>query len=290
MRLLLLLSLSLVLWCPPALARHRAAVSPGYGALQRTLVRTVRVYNQQVRRGRPAMDLGLVFRLVGHTLERTNGDNLAAEKMATRAARWTAGRSPQKPLTLSSQVVRAVRFAADLHSQQRRKGTSIPYLSHLLGVAGIVMGAGGGEAEIIAALLHDAVEDQGGAPVMKQIRRRFGPKVATLVEAATEQPHPSWHKQKLNKIQRIASGELSTGGLRVKLADSLYNSTTMTRGARREGPAFWRVFHGKRDGTLWYYDAMVQAFETATADTPQLQPLTQRLHKQVHKLHQAAGQ
>jgi HD domain len=280
-------------------AAARTTLSP---VLQRTLIHTVRQHNQQLKRGKAPMDLGLVFRLVGRTLERTNGDQAAAVRMARKAARWTAGRAGQRtgaPRPLSSNVVRALRTACQLHRTQVRKGTSVPYLSHLLGVAGIVMRTGGNDREIMAALLHDAVEDQGGARTMRLIRRRFGRGVAGIVGEATEPPGP-WLARKQHKIDHIAGGNLSAGGLRVKLADCLHNSGTMTHGARREGAAFWRVFSGKKDGTLWYHAGMSAAFDRATAgananananaggNASQLRALAQRYERQVVRLHRAA--
>jgi len=284
---LLVVGLVLLALCGPAAARS-PALSP---ALQRTLIRTVRQHNQQLKRGRPSMDLGLVFRLVGRTLERTNGDQRAAERMAQKAARWTAGRGTGRAARpRSSDVVRALRTACQLHRTQFRKGTSVPYLSHLLGVAGIVMRSGGNNREIMAALLHDAVEDQGGTRTMKLIRRRFGREVASIVGEATEPTGP-WLARKQHKIGHIAAGRLSPSGLRVKLADCLHNSGTMTRGARAEGDAFWRVFSGKKAGSLWYHAGMSAAFNSATAGegSPQLRALAARFERQVTRLHRVAG-
>jgi hypothetical protein len=288
---MLLIGLLLLTLCGPAAAR--TTLSP---TLQRTLIHTVRQHNQQLKRGKAPMDLGLVFRLVGRTLERTNGDQVAAVKMARKAARWTAGRGStwtHAPRPLSSNVVRALRTACQLHRTQVRKGTSVPYLSHLLGVAGIVLRSGGNDREIMGALLHDAVEDQGGNRTMRLIRRRFGRGVAGIVGEATESPGP-WLARKQHKIDHIAGGNLSAGGLRVKLADCLHNSGTMTRGARAEGDAFWRVFSGKKVGTLWYHDGMSAALKRASAGAgekaSQLRALARRYERQVARLHQAATQ
>jgi GTP pyrophosphokinase len=290
----LVTTLLVVALCGSAAARtYGRAPSPGARRLQSQLVRTVRQHNQQLKSGQPAMDLGLVFRLVGRTLERTNGDQLAAARMAVKAARWSTGRSkrigsPRQRQQQASQVVRALRLACKLHQHQVRKGTSIPYISHLLGVAGIVMRSGGSEREVIAALLHDAVEDQGGTRTLRQIRRRFGRQVAGIVEEVTE-PRGQWRRRKQHTIDGIASGRISPSGLRVKLADALHNSGTMTREARVKGDAFWGVFTGKKAGSLWYFDAMLEKFKPATARTPELRRLTDRLERQVTRLHAVAG-
>lgn len=291
----LVTTLLLAALCGNAAARSRAP-SPSAQRFQSTLVRTVRQYNQQLKRGQPTMDLGLVFRLAGRTLERTNGDQLAAERMAVKAARWSTGRSQRVGSRLgaprrqgqTSQVVRALRLACELHQNQVRKGTAIPYMSHLLSVAGIVMRSGGSEREVIAALLHDAVEDQGGARTQRLIRRRFGRQVARIVEEVTE-PQGHWKRRKQHTINGIASGRLSSSGLRVKLADALHNSGTMTREARNKGDAFWTVFSGKKTGSLWYFDAMLEKFKPATARAPELRRLTNRLERQVTRLHEVAG-
>ena len=276
-----LLALGLLLLARPVDAR----LSPTF---ERTLRATVRQYNHQVRSGRKAMDLGLVFRLVGRTLERTGGDQQAARQMAHRAACWSAKRPGPRPArALSPAVTRALGLACRLHRDQLRKGSAVPYVAHLLGVAGIVMRSGGSDREIIAALLHDAVEDQGGARTARQIRRGFGKQVARIVDEVSEPPGP-WLQRKQDKIDRIAGGRLSEPALRVKLADSLHNSGTLTRGARREGDAFWEVFSGKRAGTLWYYDSMSAAFNTATRGNPGLRGLARRLERQVDRLHQRA--
>ena len=264
-----------------------ARLSPTF---ERTLKATVRQYNQQVRSGQRPMDLGLVFRLVGRTLERTGGDQRAARRMAGRAARWTTARpGPRVTTTLSPAVTRALGLACRLHRDQVRKGSKVPYVAHLLGVAGIVMRSGGSEREIIAALLHDAVEDQGGARTLRRIRRGFGPQVARIVDEVSEPPG-TWLQRKQDKIARIAEGRMSASALRVKLADSLHNSGTMTRGARREGDAFWHVFTGKKAGSLWYYESMVGAFNRATSGSPDLRSMARRLEGQVVRLHRAAGQ
>lgn len=279
----LILTLGLLAQGGPAHAR----LSPAFA---RTLNATVRQYNRQVQRGQQPMDLGLVFRLVGRTLERTGGDERKALRMAHRATRWSAGRPGPRPATaLSPAVTRALGFACRLHRDQVRKGTTVPYVAHLLGVAGIVMRSGGTEREIIAALLHDAVEDQGGARTLARIQRRFGSQVARIVDEVSEPAGP-WLQRKQDKIAHIAGGRLSAAALRVKLADSLHNSGTMTKGARREGEAFWEVFRGKKAGTLWYYDAMTAAFRTATKGSPELHRMARRLDAQVTRLHRAAEQ
>jgi GTP pyrophosphokinase len=155
----------------------------------------------------------------------------------------------------------ALVYAAGLHREQTRKGTDIPYVNHLLGVASLVGEAGGTEDQVIAALLHDAVEDQGGLPVLDEIRRRFGSAVAELVDSCTdsvETPKPPWRPRKEAYVRHVA--DASPDALLVSIADKLYNSRTILLGVRRDGDRMWERFTGKKDGSLWYYRALVDAF------------------------------
>ena len=89
-------------------------------------------------------------------------------------------------MELTQRFSEALAYAAKLHAAQKRKLSGAPYVSHLLRVAGIVLEHGADEDEAIAALLHDAVEDQGGAKTLEEIRRRFGPRVAEIVAACSD--------------------------------------------------------------------------------------------------------
>ncbi|GIW05999.1 MAG: hypothetical protein KatS3mg060_0804 [Dehalococcoidia bacterium] len=155
----------------------------------------------------------------------------------------------------------ALLFAAELHRAQRRKGTAIPYLAHLLGVTSLVLEHGGDEDEAIAALLHDAVEDHGGAPVLAEIRRRFGERVADIVAACSdtvETPKPPWRERKRAYLAHLETATPSV--LLVSAADKLHNARTILADFRREGEAVWTRFNGGREGTLWYYRALAEAF------------------------------
>src|SRR5436190_11435160 len=124
---------------------------------------------------------------------------------------------------LSGRFERALVYATRLHRDQRRKGSGVPYAAHLLGVASLVLEDGGNEDEAIAALLHDAVEDQGGRPRLDEIDREFGASVAHIVEGCTDAdaiPKPSWRPRKEAYINALASHDASVR--RVALADKLY--------------------------------------------------------------------
>jgi GTP pyrophosphokinase len=158
----------------------------------------------------------------------------------------------------------ALIFADRLHAAQRRKGTNVPYIAHLLSVAALVMEAGGDEDERIAALLHDAVEDQGGQKTLKEIRVRFGDRVAGIVEGCTDSfttPKPPWRDRKENYLAHLHDASPSVR--RVSLADKLHNARTILRDLRLTGPEVWKRFRGGRDGSLWYYRQLADFYSTA---------------------------
>lgn len=152
----------------------------------------------------------------------------------------------------------ALVLAARLHADQVRKMSNTPYLGHLLAACATVVAHGGDEDEAIGALLHDAVEDQGGPPTRAEIARRFGERVAQIVDGctdATQMPKPPWRERKESHLARLA-GESASVGL-VEAADKLDNARALVREYRRLGPAMWSHFRGGRDGTIWYYRAML---------------------------------
>jgi len=170
--------------------------------------------------------------------------------------------SSQKKLT--SRFEEALIYAARLHAGQNRKGSDIPYITHLLSVAAIVLEDGGEEEEAIAALLHDGVEDQGGKKTREEIRRRFGENVARIVDGCTDAdtlPKPPWRARKQRYIERIRGAPPEV--LRVSLADKLHNSRTILTDFRRHGDVVWDRFTGGKDGTLWYYRCLIGAYREA---------------------------
>jgi (p)ppGpp synthase/HD superfamily hydrolase len=158
----------------------------------------------------------------------------------------------------------ALVYAARVHAGQKRKGTEVPYVSHLLMTAGIALEHGADEDEAIAALLHDAAEDQGGRPRLEDIRARFGDRVAAIVEACTDtfdSPKPPWRPRKEASIARVA-GETPSARL-VSASDKLANARSIILSLAKDGEAAWERFTGKKAGTLWYYRALVGAFRAA---------------------------
>jgi len=165
-------------------------------------------------------------------------------------------------MILSPDFVEALTQAAHLHRRQMRKGTEIPYISHIMAVAAIVLEHGGTEEEAIAALLHDAVEDQGGQPILEWIRRRFGSGVADIVDGCTDtyiEPKPAWRQRKEDYLAHLRDPQTSASIRFISAADKLHNVTTILSDYRRLGDALWTRFNGGRDGTLWYYRAVVGA-------------------------------
>jgi GTP pyrophosphokinase len=165
---------------------------------------------------------------------------------------------------LSPDFAEALTFAAQLHNAQTRKGAEIPYISHLLCVAGLVLEYGGTEDEAIAALLHDAVEDQGGQPTLERIRRRFGSAVAQIVESCSDAdvvPKPEWRRRKEAYVAHV--GDASESARLVSAADKLHNATAILRDYRRLREGLWMRFNGGKDGTLWYYRSLVEAYKAA---------------------------
>lgn len=150
-------------------------------------------------------------------------------------------------------------FAAEKHAAQTRKRTDVPYISHLMSVAALVLEAGGDEEQAIAALLHDVVEDCGGEPMLEEVRGRFGDRVAKIVQGCTDAyavPKPPWKQRKLDYLDLLRSAD---DDIRlVSAADKLHNVRTILTDYRREGDSVWDRFSGRRDGTLWYYRAVLE--------------------------------
>lgn len=176
-------------------------------------------------------------------------------------------------LTLSPKFTEALLYAGELHGRQRRKGSGIPFMAHLLGVTAIVMEDGGDEEEAIGALLHDAVEDHPRAGATeREIRERFGDRVHGIVMGCTEpDPHAlergtkgPWEARKKSYIEHLRQ-EASVEVLRVSTADKLYNARSIINDMRLVGDEVWHRFSVPREKTLWYYREVTDALFGATA-------------------------
>jgi (p)ppGpp synthase/HD superfamily hydrolase len=162
---------------------------------------------------------------------------------------------------LSNRFEKALVYATQLHANQVRKGSDIPYVSHLLSVAALVLEDGGDEDEAIAGLLHDAVEDIGSVEIREAILVQFGERVATIVDGCTESctiPKPPWRKRKLGYIEQMRRASPSI--LRVSMADKLHNARSILADIERVGESVWDKFKGGKAGTLWFYHSLLEIY------------------------------
>ena len=199
--------------------------------------------------------------------------------MSTPSAEQPGGEPP----ALTERFLAAVSLAQQVHGHQRRKGTEIPYLAHLLVVTGLVIEDGGDEDQAIAAMLHDAVEDGGGRAMLEQIASSFGGRVAEIVEGCSDSvdlnPAETWIERKRRYLAHLP--EVSDDAiLRVVLADKVHNARSIVRDYREEGHALWERFTQKtaRD-QLWYYGGLLAFFQERRPG-----PLTEDLCRAVGEL------
>ena len=189
-------------------------------------------------------------------------------------------RRPSTVRVLSKRFIFALGYAAKLHAKQIRKRTERPYIGHLLGVASIVIEYGGDEDMAIAALLHDAVEDQGGLPRLREIQKKFGKRVAQIVDGCTDaytEPKSPWLERKRAYIARL-TGENEAVRL-VSAADKLSNARETLYEVRVHGDSVYDRFAGRKLGTLWYYRELLRAFREAGTN-----PLVEELDRVVTEL------
>ena len=179
----------------------------------------------------------------------------------------------QKPL-LTNRFEQALIYAFRLHNKQIRKGSNIPYISHLLSVTALVLEDGGDEDEAIAALLHDAVEDQGGKATREVIFDMFGAKVIQIVDGCSDAdtiPKPPWKERKQQYIDNLR--DASTSIRRVSLADKLHNARSILRDLSKNGESTWGKFKGGKQGTLWYYQTLLELFLETDTDSWMIEEL-----------------
>ena len=173
------------------------------------------------------------------------------------------------PAILSQRFEEAVIFSLHLHTDQKRKGSGIPYAAHLLAVTSLVIVDGGDEDLAIAAMLHDAVEDQGGLETLSKIRRIFGDRVAVIVDGCSDSysiPKIPWRQRKERYLEHLLTANSDV--LRVSLADKLHNSRTILRDLRVHGEKTWARFNGGKEGSLWYYRKLVDIFSNSDLSSP----------------------
>jgi len=194
--------------------------------------------------------------------EAIEGHFPSADKFASALTSTMAQREVELGTMLHERYSNAVEYARCVHDGDVRKGTSVPYLSHLLGASALVLEDGGSEDEAIAGLLHDAAEDHGGAERLRDIELRFGPTVARIVRACSDtllDPKPPWRERKEGYIEQLRSA--APDELRVSLADKLHNARAILRDLEAEGASFWLRFTvSDRDQQVWYYRALADVF------------------------------
>jgi (p)ppGpp synthase/HD superfamily hydrolase len=164
-------------------------------------------------------------------------------------------------MPFSPRLESALVFAARLHAEQVRKVSNLPYISHLLAVCAIAIEHGADEDEAIAALLHDAIEDQGGEATEKLIAHCFGQRVAGIVRGCTDAdtiPKPPWLARKQAYIAHLRLADASVR--LVSASDKLHNARAILDDYRTLGEEVWSRFTGKREGTLWYYRTLADIF------------------------------
>ena len=170
-------------------------------------------------------------------------------------------------IKLGPRFLKAFLFAAEKHAGQVRKASRTPYIAHLMGVASLALEFGGDEDIAIAALLHDVVEDCGGAPLLKEVKRRFGSRVAKIVDGCTDtdmDPKPPWRERKESYIRHLKNADADTR--LVSAADKLNNVRSILSDYREVGESVWERFNGGREGTLWYYAALLRQFQRGKAN------------------------
>lgn len=178
---------------------------------------------------------------------------------------------PPEPWCYSRRFIEAMQVAALMHAAQMRKGTRIPYVSHLVGTCAIALDHGASEDEAIAALLHDAIEDVSPVEAARAAVGQFGPEVLRIVESCTQansEPKVPWRERRERYVRHL--GEEDRSVLLVSGSDKLHNARAIVADLRTIGAAVWDRFSVPRGDTLWYYRALVTAFRRNPVHTPTL--------------------
>jgi GTP pyrophosphokinase len=190
---------------------------------------------------------------------------------------------------LTSRFTDAFAFAFDVHRGQTKKGGSVPYISHLLEVAGTVLSFGGTEDEAIAALLHDTVEDHPDIASFETVAKRFGPRVAEIVESCSDSnviPKPPWKPRKEKYIVHLR--DAGEAVLMVSAADKLSNARAVMKDYREVGEEVWNRFNAGKTDQLWYYGAVTKAL-TDAAGNGRARAIVEELSRAVKQLEELCG-
>ncbi len=185
----------------------------------------------------------------------------------------------------NQRLTKAFKFALDAHEGDVRKGAAIPYFSHLMQVCGLVLEFGGTEDEAIGALLHDSAEDAGGEGMLARIRAEFGEHVEQIVRqnsdsiTASKGEKAPWRERKEHYLAGIATK--SPSALLVSICDKIHNARSLNQDSRTLGESHWDRFNASREDSLWYYNSLVQAFESRRDADPKLGPAIDMLRLEV---------
>ena len=187
---------------------------------------------------------------------------------------------------LTQRIGQALTLAVQAHAGQLRKGTTIPYVAHVMGVSSLALDFGADEDQAIAALLHDVLED-AGPHFAETIEKQFGQRVLTIVQGCTDGvpdasgQKPDWHERKRAYLAHLA--DASDEVLLVSGADKLHNARAILSDLQTIGPAVWERFSTKKDGTLWYYRCIADVFTSRRA------PIADQLARTVSEIEKVAG-
>ncbi len=193
-------------------------------------------------------------------------------------------------IVLTERFHSALAYASRLHEHQCRKGKNVPYAAHLLGVAALVLEAGGDEDQAIAALLHDAIEDQPERTCVDDIKLLFGKRVSEIVAGCTDsftRPKENWCVRKKKYLAHLPSAPADV--LLVAACDKLHNARSILADWREDGDRVFERFNAGKQGTLWYYRALTDTFRAIPAASPAFRRAVDELARVVHKLEQKAG-
>jgi len=193
-----------------------------------------------------------------------------------------------RPLrVLSPRFALALQFASELHAWQTRKQTPVPYMSHLMAVSSLVLEHGGDEDQAIAALLHDAIEDQIDdyrGDLKADIRASFGERVLRIVEECSDSQvstgKPKWRERKERYLAHLE--QISSDAALVSVADKLHNARNILGDYREIGEKLWSRFSGGKEGTLWYYDTLAKRL--AKKAPPRLARELEEVVAEIHRL------
>jgi (p)ppGpp synthase/HD superfamily hydrolase len=217
------------------------------------------IHERQVQTGIQRLSSGKTLNNVLSSWEKEFGPTWGLNMSAVKSKQYVT----------TDRFSQALNWAEGMHRGSFRKDTSVPYISHLLAVSSLVMENGGDENQAIAALLHDAVEDCGGEPVLQEIQKIFGEEVASIVSECSdtvlqggEHEMVPWKERKIAYIAAIS--KKSSAAILVTCADKLHNATCIVQDVRTHGDSVWERFNAEPKEIVWYYEAVVSEIEKRT--------------------------